>query len=334
MTRKNFSLAALMLASLVLNAAGTSACAAQTTVEPREVASGGEQSKNKTQTPLPTPMPAPAREDKVETNVSSEIKELAAGGYGSVKEPFIFVARDAATYASLRELNDKLPDVGADFFKTNAVVAAFLGQQPSGGFGVNITRTAGGRLLVMQKSPPKGAMVTMALTAPFQIVSVGVREESPLPLEFDVAWQLAARPYKVGAGEFTRMGGFAGRPEKSTLKGDIRILRYAQLATLFFALQGAGAEGGARALQDTTSGAVTPGGELTLTRLDPGTFVPPPRYPLSARGGFSDNEDKLSLTFEVTQAKVNDGYGGQGKLEATATAPPPKKRAVDEDQPM
>jgi hypothetical protein len=34
------------------------------------------------------------------------------------------------------------------------------------------------------------------------------------------------------------------------------------------------------------------------------------------------------------QSKVNDGYGGQGKLEATATAPPPKKRAVAGDQPM
>lgn len=78
---------------------------------------------------------------------------------------------------------------------------------------------------------------------------------------------------------------------------------------------------------------MTPEGGLTLARLDPGSFVPPPRYPLRASGTFSDNESKLSLTFEVTQAKVNDGYGGQGRLEATATAPP-KKRAVDDDQPM
>jgi hypothetical protein len=318
-----------MIASLVLNTAGASACA----VETSETANGSEQSKSKKQTPQPTPMPAPAGEDNLESNVSGEIKELAAGGYGSVRESFIFVARDAETYASLKKLNDKLPELGADFFKSNAVVAAFLGQRRSGGYSVRIERAAGGLLRVSEKTPPKGAMTTMALTAPFQIVSVGVRDESPLALELDATWQEAARPYRVDAGEFTRMGGFAGRVERSPLKGDIRIMRHAQLATLLFALQGTGAEG-AHALQDTASGTVAPDGGLTLTRLDPGSFVPPPRHPLRARGNFSDNEGQLSLTFEITQAKVNDGYGGQGKLEATATAPAPKKRAVDEDQPM
>ncbi|HEY0099254.1 MAG TPA: protease complex subunit PrcB family protein [Pyrinomonadaceae bacterium] len=330
MTRKMFSVALLMLASLGLNT--VSACAAKT--ETREDAGGSEQSKSRKQTPLPTPMPAPAGEDKLEKNVSSEVRELAAGGYGSVRAPFVFVARDAETYASLRALNDKLPELGTDFFKSNAVVAAFLGQRRSGGYGVRIERAAGGLVRISEQTPPKDAMLTMALTAPFRIVSVGVREESPLALELDAAWQLAARPYKVSAGEFTRMGGFAGRPERSSLKGDIRIMRHAQLATLFFALQGTGAENSAHALQDTASGSVTPEGGLVLARLDPGSFVPPPRYPLRVRGNFSDNEGTLSLTFEITQAKVNDGYGGQGKLEATATAPPTKKRADGDDQPM
>jgi hypothetical protein len=325
----------LMCASLVCNTAATSACAAATTVDKRENANGSEQSKSKTQTPQPsqTPAPVPEAEDNLEPKVSSEIKELAAGSYGSVKESFIYVARDTETYASLRKLHDQLPELGADFFKSNAVVAAFLGQRRSGGYGVRIMRANGG-LRVSEKTPPKGAMVTMALTAPFQIVSVSVADENPLALELDAAWQEAARPYKVGAGEFTRTGGFAGRLERSQLKGDIRIMRHAQLATLFFALQGTGGAEGAHALQDTASGTVAPDGGLSLTRLDPGSFVPPPRHPLRARGNFSDNEGKLSLTFEVTQAKVNDGYGGQGKLEATATAPPPKKRAVDADRPM
>jgi hypothetical protein len=329
MDRKKFSIAVLMIAWLVLNAAGASACAVEQT---REAASGSEQSKSKTQTP--TPLPAPDGEARLATNVLSEIKELATGAYGPVREPFIFVARDTETYASLKKLNDRLPELGADFFKSNAVVAAFLGQRRSGGYSVRIERAAGGLLRVSEQTPLKGAMTTMALTAPFRIISVSVREESPLALELDAAWQEAARPYKVGAGEFTRMGGFAGRTERSSLKGDIRIMRHAQLATLFFALQGTGGAEGAHALQDTASGTVTPEGALTLTRLDPGSFVPPPRYPLRARGNFSDNEGTLSLAFEVTQAKVNDGYGGQGKLEATATAPPPRKRAVDDDQPM
>jgi hypothetical protein len=319
-----------MIVTFIVNTA--SAC----TVEPREAADAGEQSKSKKQTPqpTPTPLPAPYGEDRLETNVLSEIKELAAGGYGAVKESFIFVARDTETYASLRKLNNQLPELGADFFKSNAVVAAFLGQRRSGGYSVRIARPAGGLLRVSEQTPPKGAMVTMALTAPFQIVSVGVREESPLALELDATWQEAARPYRVDAGEFTRMGGFAGRLERSSLKGDIRIMRHDQLATLLFNLQGTGGAEGTHALQDTASGTVAPDGSLTLTRLDPGSFVPPPRHPLRARGTFNDNEGQLSLTFEITQAKVNDGYGGQGKLEATATAPPPKKRAIDEDQPM
>jgi hypothetical protein len=177
-------------------------------------------------------------------------------------------------------------------------------------------------------------MTTMALTAPFRIVSVDVREEGPLALELDASWQEAARPYQVRAGEFTRMGGFAGRPERSSVKGDIRIMRHAQLATLFFALQATGGAEGALALQDTASGTVTPEGALTLARLDPGSFVPPPRHPLRARGNFGPDEGTLSLAFEITEAKVSDGYGGRGKLEATATAPPPKKRAFDTDQPM
>lgn len=327
MVRKKFGIA-LMCAWLLLNAAGASACSVET---PREAANESGQSKNKAQTP-PATLPVPVGENKLETNVSGEVKELAAGGYGTVEESFIYVARDAQTYASLRELNKQLPELGADFFKTNAVIAAFLGQRRSGGYGVRITRAGGGGWRVSEKTPPKDAMVTMALTAPFQIVSVGIEEERPLALELDAAWQEAARPYRVGAGEFTRTGGFAGRPERSSLKGTIRSMRHAQLATLFFDLQGTGAEG-APVLQDTASGTLTPEGGLTLARLDPGSFVPPPRHPLRARGNFTDHEAKLSLTFEVTQVKVNDGYGGQGKLEATATAPP-KKRVVEDDHPM
>jgi hypothetical protein len=333
MTRKKFGIA-LMLTALGLNATGASACS----VETREGANVVEQSRPKTQTPQPAVQPSPVSEgeENLETKVSGEIKELAAGGHSSVRESFVVVARDAQTYAALRQLHDKLPEHGADFFKSNAVVAAFLGQRSSGGYRVEITRggaAGSGLLRVSEKPPAKDAFTTMALTSAFQIISVPVNEESPLALELDTTWQEAARPYKVGAGEFTRVGGFAGRRERSTLAGDIRVMRHAQLATVFFALQGTGGEG-RYALQDVATGTVTPEGTLMLMRLDPGSFVPPPRHPLRARGQFSDNEGQLSLTLEVMEAKVNDGFGGQGKLEAKATAPPPKKRAVDGDDPM
>src|SRR4028119_2205148 len=97
MTRKKFGIA-LMCASFILSTAGASACAVET---PRETASGNEQSKSRAQTPqpsqTPTPMPAPYGEDRLETNAGGEIKELAAGGYGAVKEAFIYGARAAQT---------------------------------------------------------------------------------------------------------------------------------------------------------------------------------------------------------------------------------------------
>lgn len=333
-TRKKLRLA-MMLAALACNAAGASACNLRSVERANE--KQGSKSRTQTQTPMPTP--TTDAKDKLEMNNTGELKELAAGGYSRIRESFIIVARDAETYASLKKLHDKLPDFGADFFKSNAVIAAFLGQRRSGGYGVGITREGGGggggagTLRVAEKTPPKDAIVTMALTSAFQIVSVSVAEESPLALELDATWQAATRPYKVDAGEFTRMGGFAGRLEKSTLKGDIRIMRHAQLATVFFALQSASGED-ARALQDVTTGTVTPDGGLSLTRLDPGSFIPPPRHSLRVRGKFSDSEHKLSLTLEALAAKVNDGYSGQGKLEATATAPAPPKQAFDEDDPM
>ncbi|HEY1403441.1 MAG TPA: protease complex subunit PrcB family protein, partial [Pyrinomonadaceae bacterium] len=298
MARKKFGIA-LMLAALVFNAAGASAC----TVGTRGGANEAGQSQRKTQTPpQPSPQPSPVLEgeENLETKVGGEIKELAAGGYGTVREPFIYLARDAQTYAGLRELNDKLPELGADFFKSNAVVAAFLGQRRSGGYGVQITRGGAGVLRISEKSPAKDAFTTMALTSAFQIISVAVDEESPLALELDATWREAARPYTIGAGEFTRIGGFAGGRERSTLAGEIRIMRHAQLATVFFSLVGTGAEG-KRALQDVTTGTVTPEGALTLARLDPGSFVPPPRHPLRAEGRFADDEGKLSLTFEVME---------------------------------
>lgn len=324
-----------MLAALVLNALGANACG----VESRDgMANAGGQSKRKTETrepaaPQPSnrPSPAPQGDENLETKLSGEPKELASGGYSSIKEPFVIVARDAETYNRLRRLHEQLPQPDANFFKSNAVVAAYLGQRSSGGYGVQITRdAASGHVRIAEKSPGKGAITTMALTYAFRIVSVAVDEEMPLALTLDATWQEAARPYKVSAGEFTRMGGFAGGRLLSKVAGEIRIMRHAELATAFFALEGTNEEGRV-ALQDVATGVVAPEGALVFTRLDPGSFVPPPRHPLRARGQFADNETKLSLTFEVMEAKVSDGYGGRGKLEATTSAPPPKKRAGDDD---
>jgi hypothetical protein len=111
----------------------------------------------------PAPTSTPAGKETPET-MDGEIKELAAGTHCIVFESFVFVARDVQTYQVLQSLNITLPEQGADFFKSHAVIAAFLGQRRTGGFAVNITRTGDGLVQVVGERP-KG-MVTMVLTPP------------------------------------------------------------------------------------------------------------------------------------------------------------------------
>ncbi|MBD0326383.1 MAG: protease complex subunit PrcB family protein, partial [Pyrinomonadaceae bacterium] len=189
------------------------------------------------------------------------------------------------------------------------------------------------RLRVSSTSPPKDAMTTQALTAPFKIVSVAADENRSFAIELEPLWINEMRPYRLTGGEFTTGGGFAGRFETLQLTGDIRIARLGPLATLVFDLKSAGGTK-ARLLQAAATGVVAANGQFGSAVVDAGSLVDFPRSPLALKGSFSGNEDKLSLTFESLPSNVNDGYGGQGKLEAAATAPPPKKKPTSDDGPM
>jgi PrcB C-terminal len=282
---------------------------------------------NTTARPTPT-------QGRVEEPVKGEITVLAEGAYGKITDTFVVVARDAETYAALREFAmNSLPDLSADYFRTNIVVAAFLGRRNTGGYSVQIRRVADNRLRVSSASPPKDAMTTQALTAPFKIVSVAVDENRSFAVELEPLWTNEMRPFRLTSGDFTTGGGFAGRFEKLQLAGDIRISRLGPLATLVFDLKGTGGRK-ERLLQNVATGLVAAGGELGNAVVDAGSLVDFPRSPLGLKGSFGANEDKLSLKFESLPSNVNDGYGGQGKLEATATAPPPKKRPANDDGPM
>lgn len=274
--------------------------------------------------------PTPAR---LEESVNDEIKELAAGAYGKVQDTFVGVARDAETYVALREVVEGLPQLNNDFFKSHLVVAAFLGQRRTGGYSVQITRAASDRLRVASTQPPRGVMTTQALTAPFKVVSVAVSDERPVAIEIEPAWKNEMRPYRLDSSEFKTGGGFAGRFETLQLAGDLRVSRLGKLATFVFQLQSTGGAK-ARALQDAATGIVGADGSITGAIVDAGSLVDLPRSALGLKGSFGKNEDKLSLTFESLPSNVADGYGGQGRLEATATAPPPPKKAANADQPM
>lgn len=305
------------LVSLALNAGGAAGCG------PKQAQTTQKSTNQSGNSNAPTAR-TPARQG-VEESVKGEIKVLASGNYSQVNDAFFAVARDAATYSAVRELAKDLPEMSADFFQRNAVVAAFLGQRRTGGYSVNITRAEDDRVLIRQQSPSKGSMVTQALTAPFKIVAVPIGDssfnrQSTLTLEADGAWQAAARPYRVMTGEFTMSGGFAGRSEKYGLAGDLRIMRQGALATFIFNLK---SSGGAkpRVLQETATGVVRKDNSVAIYYVDAGSLVDLPRSALKAKGSFTAGEDNLSLAFDSLPSNIADGYGGEGQLEASATAP-------------
>lgn len=318
------------LLSLVWTGAGAASCGSQQGRAQQNVNTNVNANQNKIVTA--TPEESPSRVG--EKTVSNDLKVLAEGGHISVFDSFILVARDAQTYAALRELNNSLPQMDAEFFKTSAVVAAFLGQRRTGGYSVYITTEPDGSVHVLEKAPPTHAMVMMVLTTPYKIVSVPLKEEAPLSLTLDKTWQEMMRPYRVGASEFNSGGGFAGRYEKLTLAGDVRVMRSGELATFFFDLNATGGKK-ERKLKDVSSGVVGKDGGIVIGSLDPDTLVDHPRPSLRATGEFTDKESNFSLSFTSLPTIVADGFGGTGKLEATATAPAPKSKAVTgEKKPM
>jgi hypothetical protein len=249
--------------------------------------------------------------------MNGELKVLAEGGQSGVEDAFVAVARDAETYAQLRELASRLPEMSADSFKTNAVVAAFLGRRNTGGYAVRMTRATDGVIHLAQSSPPKGSMVTQAITTPFKVVSVPVTDEQPLSLEMEGEWKTMTRLYRVSTGSITVTGGIAGSSEDFRLEGEIDIMRQGRLATLAFDLKGASGTK-TRALKTVATGVVQPDGSISIARMTGGSLVSPPPTALRADGKFNDGEDNLTLTFESLPSNVADGYQGKGRLDATA----------------
>src|SRR5712692_2369133 len=113
---------------------------------------------------------------KTETQMTdnpSEPKVLAEGFHSSITRPFVGVVRDFETYEALVTLDGNLPRLDEEFFKTNIVVAAFLGERNTGGYSVEITRGEG-RIYVVERVPAKGVMVAQMITSPYKIVSLSV----------------------------------------------------------------------------------------------------------------------------------------------------------------
>lgn len=311
--------AVVLLMSVALNGAVAGAC----NTNQNQAAQNANRVKNK-QPPATQTTPEPTKE--AEETVNGNLQVIAEGGYGKVTDAFIMIARDAETYGALREITGQLPDMDEKFWRSNAVIAAFLGQRRTGGYTVEISRAADGALLrISEKSPPSGSMTTQVITAPFKIVAVPVMYGTDLAIEWSNPWKNLSRPYRVGSGQFKMSGGIAGRAEEFQLAGDVNIMRYGRLATFSFDLKNA--DGGKpRALKSVATGIVKDGGSMAINYLDAGTLVDQPRSPLRADGTFTKNEDSLTLNFASLPSQVADGFSGQGKIEAAATAPAPQKK--------
>ena len=276
------------------------------------------------------PAPVSKNEEKERpATMDGEIKQLAGGGHCPVFESFVFVARDAQTYQALKSLNLTLPDQDAEFFKSHAVIAAFLGQRRSGGFAVEITRDADGVVRIGERIPR--GMVTMVLTTPFKIVAVPMASDGPLALALDPTWKERWRSYRVNSGELTITGGFAGISENSGLEGTLQIMRQGNLATLIFALKSTGKR--QTQLRDVASGTVAESGQLSLTYLDSHALSGAIQSPFKVTGQFINDEQDLSLNLEtVPSPHISDNFSAKASLRATANTPRPPNRAVTGDQ--
>ena len=245
-----------------------------------------------------------------------EMKVLAEGSYGEMG-PFVAVAREPRVYAVLRGMAPSLPELDADFFKSNAVAAVFIGQRNTGGYAVEIRHEGGGLLLVSEHAPPADAITTQVITHPFKVVSVPVKEGERVALVLQGG--LAAgllRPYRVASGELTSDGPHAG--ERLRLEGGLGLARHEALLTIFFDLKGASRRRRA-VLHATATGFVEADGRFTIAGFDSRALAAGAAGPLRVTGRLTGDGERLQLTFESAAS------GAVGKLEAVATGPAPAR---------
>jgi hypothetical protein len=245
------------------------------------------------------------------SSVSSAQTVLSAGSQSQVDQPFVFIARDAKTYAQLQNLVEGLPAVSTVDFRRNAVVAGFAGTRPTGGWTVEIKKS-GNRFGVVIQPPAKGSMVIQVITTPFKVSLVPVDEEAGLLLTLAPAIINQMQVFRVNKGDFEFTGGIAGICRKFKADGTIRLLTFGEYSTIWFDLKGKGTEK-KRKLSDIASGTLKIG-KFELPRLDAGSFVELPRPPFEVIGTLKSKV--LSLNFNSLPTNLADGFEGKGKLEA------------------
>jgi hypothetical protein len=242
-----------------------------------------------------------------------DYKVLGSGSYSKVETPFVFVARDEETYRLLGNLVDGLPAAATIDFSKNAVVAGFAGTRPTGGWSVEI-RKAGKRTVVELNGPRKDMMVTQVITTPYKVVLVPLEDFRPLDLDFTPSYAKNLKTFNTDRGDFEFSGGIAGRRTAFAAAGTVQVLTYEEYATVIFDLK---AKNGAakRRLAEIASGTLK-NGRISISRLDPGSFVDLPRPVFGVSGTIKDKV--LALNFNSRPTPYADGFVGTGSVSATA----------------
>ncbi len=116
---------------------------------------------------------------------SSGMRTLAKGAYCNISKPRQEVIKDLSTFKSIwKQLSTQTPDPIPEIdFSREMVVLVAMGQKPTGGYFVEITKIqpAGKRLRieVFRKSPPPDAILAQVVTSPFHLVAVPKSSLSP-----------------------------------------------------------------------------------------------------------------------------------------------------------
>ena len=246
-----------------------------------------------------------------------ELKTLAESSHSAITDPFVAVIRDPETYEKVRKLDASLPKLEADFFRSNTVLAAFLGTRNTAGYSVAISRSPNGEIRVAEKAPPKDAMTAQVITSPYKLVSIPVAGTTAVTLSVGPTFQQRAQLYRIGSGNFRVSGGFAGKTESFQLSGKLQLTRLGDLITIGFAIVSSGDQR-ERSLRDSATGIIKDG-QIVISRMSHGSLLDPPSGDLHVSGKFLE---KNQLTLEIASHAINvpENYNGSGSILADLVA--------------
>lgn len=242
---------------------------------------------------------------------SKDVKILDSGTNSAVDKPFIFVARDAATYQLLQSLSPNLPAASTIDFEQNAVVAAFAGTLPNPGYGIETSKTSNGVKFGISQ-PKAGMMYPQVLVSPYLVQTVAVDEEKTLSVAVSDKWQPSSQIFRITKGEIVTNGGFIALEKQIKLKGTIEVMRHNDLVTFFYNVDGE-FEGQPRKMSETASGQINKS-NVIFNKFDVGSLIENPRPAMRGNGTFDGKKFSLKLTQLPTN--VADGFAGSGFLEA------------------